>query len=206
MTLFTEKFQNVEDELRSMFSPATEDIAGVKFAAMDLLLECMKFPYTCVVESDIKSRNWNVSILQEGIRKISEGNDTEEVIRLLLKYFSTMIKQNTEGMDEHNRRMVEEILAYIEKNYSGDLSMDDLTEQFHISKTYISRLLKKYAGKSFLEYLTDVRFRHVEQLIGMNKYKQYEIADMVGYKDFGYYIKVFKKRYGITPNEFRKRI
>ena len=33
-----------------------------------------------------------------------------------------------------------------------------------------------------------------------------EIAEMVGYKDFGYYIKVFKKRYGITPNEFRKYI
>ena len=87
-----------------------------------------------------------------------------------------------------------------------DISMDDLTEKFHISRTYISRLLKKYAGKSFLEYLTDVRFKHVEKLIADDRYKQYEIAEMVGYKDFGYYIKVFKKRYGITPNEFRKHI
>ena len=39
----------------------------------------------------------------------------------------------------------------------------------------------------------------MEKLIAANKYKQYEIAEMVGYKDFGYYIKVFKKRYGITP-------
>ena len=81
-----------------------------------------------------------------------------------------------------------------------------LTEKFHVSRTYISRLLKKYAGKSFLEYLTDVRFKHVEKLIADDRYKQYEIAEMVGYKDFGYYIKVFKKRYGITPNEFRKHI
>ena len=48
--------------------------------------------------------------------------------------------------------------------------------------------------------------RHVEKLIADDRYKQYEIAEMVGYKDFGYYIKVFKKRYGITPNEFRKHI
>ena len=54
--------------------------------------------------------------------------------------------------------------------------------------------------------LTDIRFQQVEKLIADNKYKQYEIAEMVGYKDFGYYIKVFKKRYGITPNEFRKHI
>jgi YesN/AraC family two-component response regulator len=51
-----------------------------------------------------------------------------------------------------------------------------------------------------------VRFKHVEKLIADDRYKQYEIAEMVGYKDFGYYIKVFKKRYGITPNEFRKHI
>ncbi len=49
--------------------------------------------------------------------------------------------------------------------------MDDLTEKFHVSRTYISRLLKKYAGKSFLEYLTDVRFQQVEKLIADNKYK-----------------------------------
>jgi len=40
----------------------------------------------------------------------------------------------------------------------------------------------------------------------MKKLTINEIAEMVGYKDFGYYIKVFKKRYGITPNEFRKYI
>ena len=80
------------------------------------------------------------------------------------------------------------------------------TKHKWVIRTYISRLLKKYAGKSFLEYLTDVRFQQVEKLIADNKYKQYEIAEMVGYKDFGYYIKVFKKRYGITPNEFRKYI
>ena len=45
----------------------------------------------------------------------------------------------------------------LRKIFATDISMDDLTEKFHVSRTYISRLLKKYAGKSFLEYLTDVR-------------------------------------------------
>ena len=115
----------------------------------------------------------------------------------MFNLFGTLIKQNTEGSDERNRKLVQSILSYIEKNYATDISMDDLTEKFHVSRTYISRLL---------EYLTDVRFKHVEKLIADDRYKQYEIAEMVGYKDFGYYIKVFKKRYGITPNEFRKHI
>lgn len=66
-----------------------------------------------------------------------------------MNLFGTLIKQNTEGVDERNMKLVQSILSYIEKNYAGDLSMDDLTEKFHVSRTYISRLLKKYAGKSF---------------------------------------------------------
>ena len=115
-------------------------------------------------------------MLQDGIKRICQCENTEEVLNCLLNLFGTLIKQNTEGTDERNRKLVQSVLSYIEKNYSGDLSMDDLTEKFHVSRTYISRLLKKYAGKSFLEYLTDVRFQQVEKLIADNKYKQYELS------------------------------
>lgn len=206
MTLFQGSFVSAREELYQMFGRAEEDSSGAKFAAMDLLISCMKFPYTCAVESDIQNRSWNVSVLQEGVKKIAECETTEEVIGCLLRNFESLIKLNTEGADERNLRLVRSIQDYIDRNYAGDLSMDELTDRFHVSRTYISRLLKKYTGQSFLEYLTDVRFKHVEQLIASNKYKQYEIAEMVGYKDFGYYIKVFKKRYGMTPNEFRKHI
>ena len=206
MTLFQESFEKAEEELRQLFAQAPEDGAAVKFAAMDLLFGCMKFPYTCAVDSEIHNKNWNFSVLQDGVKRISQCETTEEVLNCMFNLFGTLIKQNTEGSDERNRKLVQSILSYIEKNYATDISMDDLTEKFHVSRTYISRLLKKYAGKSFLEYLTDVRFKHVEKLIADDRYKQYEIAEMVGYKDFGYYIKVFKKRYGITPNEFRKHI
>ena len=206
MTLFQGDFEHVEEELRQMFESPSQETSDIKFAAMDLLVSCMKFPYTCAVESDIQNKNWNVSVLRDGIKRIAECRTTEEIIECLLKDFATLIKQNTESADERNLKLVRSIQSYIEKNYASDLSMDDLTDRFHVSRTYISRLLKKYSGQSFLEYLTDVRFRHVEKLITDNKYKQYEIAEMVGYKDFGYYIKVFKKRYGITPNEFRKHI
>ena len=169
MTLFQDSFEKAEDELHQMFRNAPEDVSPVKFAAMDLLLGCMKFPYICAVDSEIHNKNWNLSVLQDGIKRICQCENTEEVLNCLLNLFGTLIKQNTEGTDERNRKLVQSILSYIEKNYAGDLSMDDLTEKFHVSRTYISRLLKKYAGKSFLEYLTDVRFQQVEKLIADNK-------------------------------------
>lgn len=206
MTLFQGDFVNAEDELRQMFKGSTEEMSDIKFEAMNLLISCMKFPYNCVVESDIQNKNWNVSVLQDGMKKIAECENAEAVVCCLLKIFSMLLKQNTQSNDERNRKLVGCIQAYIQKNYANDISMDELTDKFHVSRTYISRLLKKYTEQSFLEYLTDIRFEHVERLIAENKYKQYEIAEMVGYKDFGYYIKVFKKRYGMTPNEYKKLI
>lgn len=206
MTLFQGNFVNAEEELRQMFLGSEEVLSDIKFEAMNLLISCMKFPYNCAVDSDMQNKNWNVTVLQDGVKKIAECQDTEDVVSCLLIIFSMLIKQNTQSNDERNLKLVNSIQVYIQKNYANDLSMDDLTEKFHVSRTYISRLLKKYAGKSFLEYLTDIRFEQVESLIAENKYKQYEIAEMVGYKDFGYYIKVFKKRYGMTPNEYKKMI
>lgn len=206
MTLFLGNLEDAEKELRQIFAPIASDAVGAKFAAMDLLINCMKFPYTCAVESDIRNKNWNVSALQKGIERIAECGSTEQVLECLLNQFATLIKQNMDDTDERNRKAVESIRAYVESHYADDLSMNDLTEKFHMSRTYISRLLKKYSGQSFLEYLTDVRFRHAEALIAENKYRQYEIAELVGYRDFGYYIKAFKKRYGITPNEYKKHI
>ena len=129
-------------------------------------------------------------------RRISECQNTERVVECLLSLFETMIKQNTEGADERNKKLVQSILQYIDKNYSEDLSMEDSTEKFHVSRTYVSRLLKRYAGQSFLEYLTDVRFRHVEQFVQENKYKQYEIGEMVGIKILDIILKYLRRDTG----------
>lgn len=206
MTLFLGNSTEVESELRELLENKNADLMDIKFAAMEILMNCMKFPYSCAVESDVISDKWDVSVLWDSIGKIGECKDVSEVKECILSNFSRLIKFNTNSADEKNKKLVQGIIAYIEENYAKDLSMDDLTERFRISKTYISRLLKLYTGKSFLENLTDIRFKQVEKLLLENKYKQYEIAEMVGYKDFSYYIKVFKKRYGITPNEYKKRL
>ena len=66
MTLFQAVLRKRRYELHQMFRNAPEDVSPVKFAAMDLLLGCMKFPYICAVDSEIHNKNWNLSVLQDG--------------------------------------------------------------------------------------------------------------------------------------------
>ena len=105
---------------------------------------------------------------------------------------------------DRNQQTAQRILTYIEEHYREDLSLDSLSEYFKISKTYINRLLKNNTGKSFLEILLDCRLVKAEQLISENRYKIYEVAEMAGYHDLSYFIRVFKKKYGVTPNVYRR--
>ena len=106
---------------------------------------------------------------------------------------------------KEEERVIAGVIRYMQEHLEEEITLNVLAEKFHVSRTYISRLLKKYAGKSFLEYLTDVRFKHVEKLIADNKYKQYEIAEMVGYKDITYFSVTFKKLIGVSPSEYQDR-
>ena len=95
-------------------------------------------------------------------------------------------------------------MEYIEENYGEDLSLDTLADHFKLSKTYINRLLKNYSGKSFLEILLKCRMEKAEDLIAQGEHKIYEIAEMVGYHDQSYFIRVFKRYYGVTPNVYKR--
>ena len=52
--------------------------------------------------------------------------------------------------------------------------------------------------------LIDIRMEVARKMIMEDKLKMYEIAEKVGYNDFSYFIQAFKKKYGVTPNDYRK--
>lgn len=107
-------------------------------------------------------------------------------------------------MEDRYHHIVEEIIHYVKKYYMENLTLDSIADQFHMSKTYVSRLLKRYANQSFLKILVDTRMEEACKMILEDKYKLYEIAEKVGYNDFSYFIQSFKKKYGVTPNGYRQ--
>ncbi len=100
---------------------------------------------------------------------------------------------------------VADIMHLIESDYAQDISLDMLAERFKLSTAYLSRLVRKETGKTFMENLTDVRMQRSRQLLSIGSLKVSEVASLVGYKDLSYFIQVFKKRYGITPNEYKEQ-
>lgn len=206
LTLFQSDFEAVRKELEEIFSGCQDNIADMKLSALDLLFSSMMFPYTGGLDRDIQSENRYAIALSDGVKRLLECSTKEDILDCIVNCLSVMVRQNTDSTNERNERLVHNICEYIDQYYAQDISMDTLSDKFHVSRSYISRLMKHYSGQSFLEYLNDIRFSHVEQLMKGTSLKQYEIAEKCGFRDFGYYIKSFKKRYGVTPNEYRRNV
>ncbi|MFC5701873.1 response regulator [Cohnella faecalis] len=98
---------------------------------------------------------------------------------------------------------VAEVMKLIQYDYGEDLSLDMLSEQFKLSTAYLSRLIRKETGNTFMANLTEVRLEQAKRLLESGSKKASEIAGLVGYKDFSYFIQVFKKHTGLTPNEYK---
>ena len=100
---------------------------------------------------------------------------------------------------------VQKAADYIKPNYSEKISIKEIADQLYLSPNYLSELFKKHTGKTISEYLTDYRLEKACQLLDHAEYRVGDVSGMVGIHDGRYFSNMFKKKYGMTPTEYRNR-
>jgi two-component system, response regulator YesN len=96
------------------------------------------------------------------------------------------------------------MIAYIDRHFEQKLYLKDLSAQFFINQVYCCQLFKKNLGKTFSEYVSELRIKEARELLKQTGLSIEEIAIKSGYVDYYYFNKVFKKHCGMTPTKFRK--
>ena len=97
-------------------------------------------------------------------------------------------------------------VSYIDENYANpNISVRSVAENLAISEGHLSHLFRKETDFTFLSYLTQCRMRAAKKLLKDHRYKIYEVAEMVGYKDITYFSVTFKKFVGVSPSEYQDR-
>lgn len=97
----------------------------------------------------------------------------------------------------------EEICNYIQQHYST-VNTKKLAETFHYQEDYYNRVFKKYSGVTYTSYVQDIRLQKAKDLIVNTDKHISEIIAEIGYRNTGHFHKVFKKKYGITPQQYRQ--
>lgn len=101
-------------------------------------------------------------------------------------------------------RKIYDITSYIHANYSEDISLESLAEQFYISPCYLSHQFKAVTHFNLMSYIQMTRIKNVEyKLISTNE-KISDIAEHCGFTSFSQFNRIFKKITGTSPSDFRK--
>ncbi len=100
-------------------------------------------------------------------------------------------------------KKIREALDYISRNYQGAISLQEVADHLQISAGYLSRLFMSVMETSFTDCLNQERTDRAKKLLKSTDIPVYTIGEMVGIPNATYFIRVFKKHEGITPNEYR---
>lgn len=99
---------------------------------------------------------------------------------------------------------IEEIKSYISlKFFDQEFTVEGLCKTFFISHSHLCRLFKKHEGVPVITYIKNLRLEHSAQLLIETDYSLKDVAMMSGFKEYEYFFRSFKKRYGTTPTDYR---
>lgn len=101
---------------------------------------------------------------------------------------------------------IESIMRFIQQNYgNSELSLNYLSDAFHMSVSHLSKMFKDYTGGNFIDYLMEIRIEKSKVLLSGSSEKVRDIAESVGYTNVNSFTRIFKKFTGLTPSEYRDR-
>jgi len=98
---------------------------------------------------------------------------------------------------------VETVISVMRQRLAYPLSIQMLSKRVNLSPTRLRQLFKKETGRSPMQYLGDLRMRHVEHLLRNTFLSVKEVAFSSGVKHVSSFMHAFKRRHGLTPRQFR---
>ena len=94
-------------------------------------------------------------------------------------------------------------VAYIAEHYREGVTLKQVAADCHINTSYLGQVFRRETGSAFTDYVNALRIREAQRLLSNPKLKVYEVAEQVGFTDYHYFLKIFKKVTGITPTDLR---
>ena len=133
-----------------------------------------------------------------------------ELKSLLFKFFSLLYKndliernQSKNNLTINTTDKIKLVLNYINDHYSEDISINTLAELCEYSEYHFMRFFKKHIGLTCVQYINNLRLEKSSILLTSTNNAIMDISLEVGFDNLSYFNKLFKRKYNLTPKEFR---
>lgn len=100
--------------------------------------------------------------------------------------------------------LVRRTAQWIKKHFREEISLNEAADAMGVNVSYLSRCINEELKESFPEYLNGLRLEYARELLAGTDKKIKEIAKEAAFYNYPYFITLFKKKYGMTPKEYKK--
>lgn len=146
------------------------------------------------------------SLLGNEIETLQRGEAFSSIARLRKWSINALhlLKEGTSNEVKDNRSSyVRKVQAFADKNLHLDVSLRALADHVNLHPTHLSKIYKIETGEGISDYVANLRMERASQKLKSTDKKVYEVGLEIGYMDPAYFIKVFKRHFGMTPQEYR---
>ncbi|MBI9013735.1 MAG: PocR ligand-binding domain-containing protein [Clostridiales bacterium] len=151
-------------------------------------------------------------IVEEAVLK-TKLNETNQKLTSLNEMSTKTIEKLQDPIEKLNQAidqssaksiLLKPALDYIDEHFHEKIYLDDMAYRCNISPSYFSRIFKRELGLTYSSYINKMKVSKAKELLEETNLPIINISLDLGYDDCGYFIKIFKKNYGITPANYRK--
>lgn len=204
MTAIDQGNENIEGKIDEIFYYLSENQADLKQTIQvysDILLNILS-RYEKLFNRKFKAMDEQ---LKEQIDE-SLYNSNVSLKRLFTKNLTKMYSYFGFKQSNNSDWLINRAEQYIQIHYTSLITAQEVAEHIQISPNYFSTLFKQGTGRSFNEYINQLRIGNAKILLEETLLRVNEIADKVGYQEYKYFVEVFKKLTSLTPTQYRKLV
>lgn len=154
-----------------------------------------------------------IQMIKPRLIALSQKNGFDSVLELMSILHDLSVSRNIKTLMtstfandtlSYSSRRIEKAFEFMRNNYHQDVSLEDIAKIVNMTDVSFSRFIKKRTGKTFIESLNDIRLGHASRLLIDTTLTIAEISFKCGYNNLSYFNRIFKKKHGCTPKEFRE--
>lgn len=147
-----------------------------------------------------------IEILKKAVSVIQDKQQSQKYEEYGKRYVETISQPPENGQEQRPKNIVEEVKRYVQENISEILVVEEIASRFYVSPDHLTRLFKKQQGQTLIDYIINQRMTLARTLLEKNELTITMISAKVGYNNYSYFTKTFKKLYGESPREYQARV
>ena len=167
---------------------------------------CEQYPYAKLPDSDPQAYD-NTVQFTDYVHRYRDMSlwQKMELRGLILVLFSRFMREAAPHVWTTDERL-KRVIDYIHSHITEDIDIDELANEACITKAYLIRLFKREIGTSPLQYINNKKVERAQLLLYTSAMPVKEVAYALGFSDHSYFIRMFRKTSGLTPQEYRERM